>query len=32
MKELPKTGTSYPLIAVAGVALLLGGLAIRRFV
>jgi LPXTG-motif cell wall-anchored protein len=31
-EELPKTGTSDPLLAVAGVALLLGGLAVRRFV
>ncbi len=29
-EDLPKTGTSDPLLAVAGVILLLGGLAIRR--
>ncbi len=31
VEELPKTGTSDPLLAAAGLALLLGGLAIRRF-
>jgi LPXTG-motif cell wall-anchored protein len=30
--EMPKTGTSDPLLAAAGLALVLGGLAIRRFV
>jgi LPXTG-motif cell wall-anchored protein len=29
--KLPKTGTSDPLLAAAGLALLLGGMAIRRF-
>jgi LPXTG-motif cell wall-anchored protein len=32
VQELPKTGSDAPLLAVAGLALLLGGLAIRRFV
>lgn len=31
-QTLPKTGTSDPLLAVAGLGLLLGGLAVRRFV
>lgn len=31
-QELPKTATSDPLLAVAGVVLVLGGLAVRRFV
>ena len=31
-EELPKTATSDPLLAVAGVVLVLGGLAVRRFV
>lgn len=31
IEDLPQTGTSDPLLAAAGLALLLGGLAIRRF-
>ncbi len=31
VEDLPKTGTSDPLLVAAGVALLLGGVAIRRF-
>ena len=31
VETMPKTGTSDPMIAAAGLALLLGGMAIRRF-
>ncbi len=31
VENLPKTGTSDPLLAAAGLVLLLGGLAVRRF-
>jgi LPXTG-motif cell wall-anchored protein len=30
-EPLPKTGTADPLLAAAGVALVLGGLALKRF-